>query len=122
MGIMALTVMASCTESLQDKAAREAREYTEKNCPTPYINDSRTDSATFDKRTNTYTYYITLRGKADNKKAIDENRKKLHDLQQSSLDNNPGIQRYKEEHFAFRFVYRSESQPEVILLDDLFKY
>ena len=43
-----VSLLASCTESLEDKAAREAKEYTEKYCPTPYVNDSRTDSATFD--------------------------------------------------------------------------
>ena len=43
-GIFA-SLLVSCTESLEDKAAREAKEYTEKYCPTPYVNDSRTDSA-----------------------------------------------------------------------------
>ena len=55
--IIALTLLASCTESLEDRAVREAREYTEKVRPTPYINDSRTDSAVFDKTSRTYTYY-----------------------------------------------------------------
>ncbi len=114
--------LAGCTESLEDKAAREAKEYTMKVCPTPYVNDSRTDSAVFDKATRTYTYYLSLRGKADNKEAIDANRKKLHDLQQTSLDNNPGLQKYKEAHFAFRFVYRSDANPEKVLLDETFKY
>ena len=62
-----VSLLASCTESLEDKATREAKEYTEKYCPTPYVNDSRTDSATFDKSTKTYVYYISLRNKADNK-------------------------------------------------------
>ena len=33
-GIMTLALMASCTESMEDRAVREAREYTEKVCPT----------------------------------------------------------------------------------------
>lgn len=120
--IIALTLLASCTESLENRAVREAREYTEKVCPTPYINDSRTDSAVFDKTSHTYTYYLTLRGKADNAEAIALHKKELHDLQKQSLDNNPGIKNYQEAHFAFRFIYRSASQPEKILLDDTFKY
>jgi len=117
-----VALLASCTESLQDKAAREAKEYTEKFCPTPYVNDSRTDSAAFDKNTKVYTYYITLRNKADNKQAIDANKEKLHKLQKQALDNNPGLKKYKEAHFSFRFVYHSAKNPKQVLLDDSFKY
>ncbi len=117
-----VSLLASCTESLEDKAAREAKEYTEKYCPTPYVNDSRTDSATFDKSTKTYVYYISLRNKADNKQVIEANKDKLHKIQKEALDNNPGLKKYKEEHFTFRFVYHSAKNPKEILLDDVFKY
>ena len=117
-----VSLLASCTESLEDKAAREAKEYTEKYCPTPYVNDSRTDSATFDKSTKTYVYYISLRNKADNKQVIEANKNKLHKIQKEALDNNPGLKKYKEEHFTFRFVYHSAKNPKEILLDDVFKY
>ena len=117
-----VALLTSCTESLEDKAAREAKEYTEKYCPTPFVNDSRTDSATFDKETRVYTYYVTLRNKADNKEAIDANKQKLHKLQKEALDNNPGLKKYKEAHFSFRFVYHSAKNPKQVLLDDIFKY
>lgn len=117
-----VSLLASCTESLEDKAAREAKEYTEKYCPTPYVNDSRTDSATFDKSTKTYVYYISLRNKADNKQVIEANKNKLHKIQKEALDNNPGLKKYKEEHFTFRFIYHSAKNPKEILLDDVFKY
>lgn len=117
-----VSLLASCTESLEDKAAREAKEYTEKYCPTPYVNDSRTDSATFDKSTKTYVYYISLRNKADNKQVIEANKNKLHKIQKEALDNNPGLKKYKEEHFTFRFIYHSAKNPKEVLLDDLFKY
>ena len=121
-GIMTLALMASCTESMEDRAVREAREYTEKVCPTPYINDSRTDSAVFDKDSRTYIYYLSLRNKADNKQVIEANKNKLHKIQKEALDNNPGLKKYKEEHFTFRFVYHSAKNPKEILLDDVFKY
>lgn len=117
-----VSLLASCTESLEDKAAREAKEYTEKYCPTPYVNDSRTDSATFDKSTKTYVYYISLRNKADNKQVIEANKNKLHKIQKEALDNNPGLKKYKEEHFTFRFIYHSAKNPKEILLDDVFKF
>lgn len=120
--MMAIAFLASCTESLEDRAAREAKEYTEKVCPTPYVNDGRTDSAAFDKTTRTYTYYMSLRGKADNALLISKNHKKLYKVQKESLDNNPGLKKYKEAHFTFRFVYHSASNPKKVLLDDTFKY
>ncbi len=120
--MITLALVVSCTESLEDKAAREAKEYTEKYCPTPYVNNCRTDSATFDKNTKTYTYYVTLQGNADNPTAILANKKKLHDAQKQGIDNNPGLKKYKESHFSFRFVYRSASENGKVLLDDIFKY
>ena len=120
--IFLASLVVSCTESLEDKAVREAKEYTEKYCPTPYVNDSRTDSATFDKSTKTYVYYISLRNKADNKQVIEANKNKLHKIQKEALDNNPGLKKYKEEHFTFRFVYHSAKNPKEVLLDDVFKY
>ena len=120
-GIFA-SLLVSCTESLEDKAAREAKEYTEKYCPTPYVNDARTDSSAFDKTKKIYTYYISLRNKADNKKAIDANKGKLHKIQKEALDNTPGLKKYKEEHFTFRCVYHSAKTPKEVLVDDIFKY
>lgn len=120
--LIALGLLVSCTESLEDKAVREAKEYTKKVCPTPYVNDGRTDSASFDKSTRTYTYYMSLRGKADNALLINNNKKKLHEIQKESLDNNPGLKKYKEAHFSFRFIYHSAKNPKEVLLDDTFKY
>mgnify|MGYP000757385166 FL=1 len=120
--IMLITMLASCSESIEDRAAREAKEYTEKVCPTPFVNDGRTDSTVFDKNTRTYIYYMTLRNKADNVILIKQNHKKLYDVQKQSLDNNPGLQKFKEAHFAFRFIYHSAKNPKEVLLDNTFKY
>ena len=115
-------LLAYGNERREEKEAREAKEYTEKYWPTPYVNDSRTDSANFDNSTKTYVYYISLRNKDDNKQVIEANKNKLHKIQKEALDNNPGLKKYKEEHFTFRFVYHSAKNPKEVLLDDLFKY
>lgn len=120
--ILAAMSLVACTESLEDKAVREAKEYTEKVCPTPYINNGRTDSAKFDKESRTYIYYMSLRGKADNAQLIKANHKKLYDLQKQSLDNNPGLKKYQDAHFTFRFIYHSAKNPKQVLIDDTFKY
>lgn len=120
---LALSALTTgCTESLEEKAAREASEYTQKMCPTPFVNDSRTDSATFDANTKTFVYYISLRGVADNADIIQTHRQKLRDAQKASLDNNPSLKLYKDNHFSFRFIYRSYSQKEKVLMDERFKY
>ena len=120
--LIAALSLTACSKTIEEKAALEAQEYTKKVCPTPFINNSRTDSASFDKQTRTYTYYMTLRGKADNAEIIANNKKELHQVQQQSLNNNPGLKKYKEAHFTFRFIYRSAKNPKEILLDDSFKY
>lgn len=55
-GIIACSLLlCSCHENLEKRAQREAREYTEKYCPTPVQNYTRTDSVTFDIKTKHIT-------------------------------------------------------------------
>ena len=64
--VASLALMCSCHhDTIEDRAEREAKDYTEKFCPTPYTNDVRTDSLTFDKSSKTFTYYCRLRGLID---------------------------------------------------------
>ena len=53
-------LFVSCHESLEERAEREAREYTERNCPTPVVNFSRTDSVRFDREARNYIYYCSF--------------------------------------------------------------
>ena len=106
--------LVSCGESLEDRAAREAKEFTEKFCPTPVQNDESTDSLTFDKHTKTYTYYRTLSGPADNAPVINANRAKLVATLLEALKNDPGSKKYKEADFNFHFVYRSKSSGNIL--------
>lgn len=115
-----LSFFVACTESLEDKAAREVKEYTEKYCPTPITDNSRTDSATFDKASRTFTYYFTLSGPADNAQIISANKQKLYDVQKDALDNNPSLKKYKEAGFKYHFVYRSASKKDMVLIDFFF--
>ena len=59
--LIALSLLASsCQKSIEDRAEQEAREYTEKLCPTPIQNYTRTDSLTFDRESKTFNYYTSL--------------------------------------------------------------
>lgn len=75
--IAATLLLTSCHDSLEDRAEKEAKKYTERYCPTPVRDNQRTDSLTFDRKTHTYNYYYTLVGPADNPDAINQNKAKL---------------------------------------------
>ena len=112
--------LSACHESLSDRAARESKEYTEKFCPTPVINDERTDSMSFDKTTRTMNYYRTLSGKADNPQVIKFNAKKLRSVLLKALIDDPSSQAYKNAGFNFHFLYRSAKHKGKILFEVIY--
>lgn len=113
-------LLCGCHESLEKRAQREAREYTEKYCPTPVQNYTRTDSVTFDVNTRTYHYYCSVTGELDNRKVFDLNRQKLADQLLASVKENTGFRIYKKEGFAFQWTLRSGSNPSEIYFDKKF--
>ena len=104
-------------ENVDDRAAREAKEYTEKNCPTPPLNFTRTDSMTFDRGTRTLTYFMSLVDKADNADAINSNRAKLRKELLNGIINATNLKVYKDGGLSFRYVFRSGSTPSKTLFD-----
>lgn len=111
----AIVVLASCHESLEDRAAREASEYTRKYCPTPVVNNTRTDSVVFNKQSKTYTYYCSFTDKFDNAKVIQDNKKNITDGLLKAIKDNPGIKIYKEAGFNFQYVVHSAQTPNTVL-------
>ena len=55
LSVLTVMMLASCHESIEERAQREAREFTERYCPTPVVNYTRTDSVAFDMKSKTYT-------------------------------------------------------------------
>ncbi|MBR6087660.1 MAG: hypothetical protein IKP84_07255 [Prevotella sp.] len=103
-------------KSIDDQAEREAEEFTKKFCPTPVVNYSRTDSIKFDRKTRTYTYYCSLVDKADSEELISTHREQLsHDLI-NAVKQSPGMKAYIEAGIKFKFICRSGSNPQKILL------
>ena len=95
--IITLSMIACRQESLVDRAAREAKEYTERMCPTPVYNETRTDSVTFDKISRTYTYHCSFLNYLDDSAAIANIKEKLHQQLLEALIENTGIKAYKED-------------------------
>lgn len=118
-GVMLLTLSA-CHSSLEDRATQECKEYTEKKCPTPVVNDTRMDSMVFESSTRTIHYYHTLLGKADNEQAIIAKRAELRKALGDALKADPGTKGYKDAGFNFRYTYRSGKVPSKVLLDETY--
>lgn len=108
-------LFASCHESLEQRAEREAREYTEKYCPTPTVNYVRTDSIAFDKATLTYKYFCTFSDRMDNAQLVKQNENQLRTALLSALRENTNIKVYKEAGYKFSYTMYSQKHPSEIL-------
>ena len=110
----ALFLMA-CQESLEDRCAREAQEFTRKNCPSQIEKNIIIDSLTFERETHTLHYHYTLTGVADHEGVMEE----INGLQiiKDNLKNSTVMKVYKENHYNFSYTYRSEKDPSKILLE-----
>lgn len=115
----AITVVA-CHESLEERASREAREYTQKYCPTPVIDNTRTDSLTFNESTHTLEYWYSLSGNADDAQTIKAHESELKATLLNGVKGSTQLKVYKENGFNVRYVYHSTSNPSLVLLDVTF--
>lgn len=109
-------VCTSCQESLEDKAARQAKDYTRKYCPTPKQNHVCTDSIVFNTQRKVYTYYLSFYDELDNKEIIDKHRGEIVSMLQQSLRESTGLKNFVEAGFRFEYVCRSGSDSKTILL------
>lgn len=102
---LCLFSLISCQESLEDRCEREAREYTEKNCPTVLDKEMTLDSMSFHKKTLTMHYYYTVSGKLDDAEIL-----KKADAKKALLDqlrNTTSIKNYKDAGYKFTYTYWS---------------
>jgi len=102
-----LALCSSCHRSLEDRAAQECKEYTEKKCPTPVVDNVRMDSMVFEPSTQTIHYYHTLVGSADDKQIIDKQKDKLRQVLKEALRSDAGTKAYKDAGFNFHYTYHS---------------
>lgn len=114
--IVSLITVCGCQESMEDKAEREAKEYTRKYCPTPVINYTRTDSIAFSKKTHVYTYYITFVGNMDNRELLNEHRTEIQQMLTTAVHESTNMKAYVEAGFHFEYVCHSEKNPKEVLL------
>jgi len=116
--ILMITALSftACQESMEQRAEREAKNFTHKFCPTPFVNNIRTDSVTFNKTKLLYTYHCTFNGILDNQDVIDANKQKILDVLRNSIRESTSMKPYIEAGFHFRYICHSDSTPEKTLI------
>ena len=116
-----LTIMAAtafffaCQESIEERAAREARETTETKCPMPLGDYLFLDSVVFDIPTLTQTQYFRVTGELDDDSLFMNVNGKALLLEE--LRNTPSYKVLMERKVAFHYVYRSTQTPDKVLLE-----
>lgn len=112
-------VLVSCQESLEERAAREAKEMTESKCPMPVDNNTILDSVVFDIPTLTQTQYFRFIGESDDSSRLEEisGAYDLKELLIRELKGQTGYKTLMNRGVNFRYVYRSTRQRDKIYFD-----
>ena len=118
-GISAM-VMTGCHESLEERCAREAKDYTKKFCPALVAKDIIVDSMTFDASSHTLWYYYSLQNRLDNAEGISKSKVNLRKELLDGVKNATSMKTYKDEGYNFGYVYYSGSKPGIELLRVVF--
>ena len=114
-----LLLLTACQESLEDRCARECKEYTQKKCPVLVTKGVTLDSMTFDKSQLLMTYYYTVSGILDDAEALRENN--ASSLLLKELKNTASLKLYKDAGYSFRYVYHSSKEKGTRVLDATFR-
>lgn len=112
--------MIACQESLEKRAAREASEYTRKNCPSAIKNNIRTDSLAFDEASRTIIYYYSLFNTLDDSAFMVNHKEEMISKLNDALKQDISLKSYKEASFNIRYEYHSSTSPKLILLEKTF--
>jgi len=110
-----LLLFTACQESLEDRCAREAKEYNMQNCPMKMEDNVILDSLTFERGTHTLHYYYRLTGVADVEGAL--NKEEAIAILKEGLKNTTSMRAYKDAKYNFAYTYFSEKDPQKVWLD-----
>ncbi len=110
---------SSCTDrqTLEEKAAADAREYNRRYCPTPVINFMRTDSITFNPQSHTFTYSYSFCDMLDDANIVAINKSKITNILTSSIKNSTSMKNYIESGYRFHIVCHSDKSPQTTLFE-----
>ncbi len=114
-----LLLTTACQESLEERCAREAKDYTEKHCPITLDAYTILDSMTFDKQSHTISYIYSLQGMLDDSALIQRNTPREQLLMK--VKNSQDLQLYKDAGYNFRYVYFSTKEKGTQLFEATFR-
>ena len=116
--VSAIILLTACQESLEERAAREAREVTEAKCPMPIGDNMYMDSVVFSIPTLTQTQYFRFTGDTDNDSvAATLQDASIRTTLVQELKNAPNYKALMQRGVNFRYIYRSTKDPEKTYLD-----
>lgn len=113
--VAAAALLAGCQESIEERAAREAREVTATKCPMPIADNMLLDSVVYDIATHTQSQYFSVFGALDDDSLFAQTDSRS--LLIGELRNAPSYRPLMERGSCFRYVYRSRSRNGHVLLD-----
>ncbi len=112
--LFGLISLSSCTESFEDRCRREAREYTERQCPRLVDKCIVMDSMTYEDEPQGFTYHQTVQGELDDKELLTPDA--LSAFQEELLNRirkDISLRRYKDRGFTFTYRYTSASTGDI---------
>ena len=121
--LLAAATLSACQETMDERCAREAKDFTEKKCPAliSATNGTRVviDSLVFTPQNRTLTYYYTVEGTADDTLAIQK--ADLWSQMLKELRNSANLKDYKEAGYNFGYVYYSTKNAGTRLFEATFQ-
>ena len=112
--LSALT-FAACQESIEERAARDAREVTEKKCPMPIGDEGRVilERVEFDIPSLTWKEDMLL----DLSEGSELNYTEIKQVLLNELKNTPSYKPYMTNGFNFQYIYCRMSNPKDTLIN-----
>jgi len=110
-------LLGSCKRETKDeKFQHDFQELTQKECPKFVDPYTRLDSAGYDIKTRTISYYYTVQELLDNDSIYTEDLvESFHEDILKGLKNSIQMKPYKDEGITFRYNYRSLTTGKVLL-------
>ena len=118
--LFVMLTMQSCHESFEERAERECKEFTERNCPQQLGNGVIYDSLTFDTPTHTVHHHYSVTGQADNARAFDKHKDELRKAELEGIRRDISSQKYKEAGYNFAITIRSKRNPKEVYFHTVF--
>lgn len=113
---LVISTSACKKESVYEKIARDAKTFTEKNCPKKMDDYTIMDSTSYDFKTKSFIYYYTVSDKLDDTSLYTgELKNTFRNTVLTEIKHSIPMKGYKEAGLTFVYNYRSKSTQKVLL-------